>query len=410
MIAMEKAWLLLRKHSSYLRIMLLAMIGYLLLHDLAGGTLFIHEPLDSYTLQALAWRKGEIYLTNGQDYPWLELAIYNGKYFVSFPPIPSLFLLPLTIVFGEETPNTLMVAIYAVAALLGAYRACLAAKMQPRVAAFWAVFTVFSCNMVDISSNGGVWYQAQTLNFACLMWAVDCMLRDRRSFCCVFLVLAVGCRPFSAIYVILALLYFVLKDKTRYGNMLNLKPWTKYILPTIVVMVGAMVYMWYNWIRFDNVLEFGHNYLPEFTCSENGQFHISYLLSNLRNIFLRQVKILPSGKLQYPEFNGFAFYIANPIYLAWFVQIAKDIKNRNMSVLKVGTCIAIFSNIIALCMHKTFGGWQFGARYTIDCIPFVLFYFIISNRKKATEFERLLCGFGILFNAYGAVHMGLGRP
>lgn len=85
---MEKAWLLLRKHSSYLRIMLLAMIGYLLLHDLAGGTLFIHEPLDSYTLQALAWRKGEIYLTNGQDYPWLELAIYNGKYFVSFPPIP----------------------------------------------------------------------------------------------------------------------------------------------------------------------------------------------------------------------------------------------------------------------------------------------------------------------------------
>ena len=83
------------------------MIGYLLLHDLAGGTLLVHEPLDSYTLQALAWRNGEVCLTNGQDYPWLELAIYNGKYYVSFPPLPSVLMLPLTFVFGENTPNTL---------------------------------------------------------------------------------------------------------------------------------------------------------------------------------------------------------------------------------------------------------------------------------------------------------------
>ena len=404
---MNKIGIMLRRHADILRIIFLIMIGYLLLHDLAGGTLFLHEPLDSYTLQALAWRKGEVCLTNGQDYPWLELAIYNGKYYVSFPPLPSVLMLPLTMVFGEDTPNTLMVAIYAIAALVGAYRACLAAKMQGKAAAFWALFAVFSCNMVEISTNGGVWLQAQTLNFAFLMWAIDCILRERRSLCCMFLVLAVGCRPFSAIYIPLALLYFVMKDRDQYGSITDSRFLKKYALPAIVVMTGAAVYMWYNWIRFDNVFEFGHNYLPEFTQAENGQFHISYLLNNLRNIFLRQVKILPSGKLEYPQFDGFAFYVVNPIFIAWFVQIFKDIKNRKISALQIGTCIAILLNLLALCMHKTFGGWQFGARYTIDLIPFVLFYFILSGREKPTGLERLLCGFGILFNSYGTVRMRL---
>ncbi len=32
------------------------IMGYVMLHDLCGGTLFRHNDWDSYTLQALAWR------------------------------------------------------------------------------------------------------------------------------------------------------------------------------------------------------------------------------------------------------------------------------------------------------------------------------------------------------------------
>ena len=41
----------------------------------------------TYTLQALAWRDGQICLS--QDYPWLELAIYQGKYLFPFPQSPA---------------------------------------------------------------------------------------------------------------------------------------------------------------------------------------------------------------------------------------------------------------------------------------------------------------------------------
>ena len=58
---------------------------------------------NSYALQADAWLKGQLDL--GQDYPWLELAIYEGRYYVSFPPFPSFLLLPFAALFGTQTPD-----------------------------------------------------------------------------------------------------------------------------------------------------------------------------------------------------------------------------------------------------------------------------------------------------------------
>ena len=88
-------------------LLLMTLVLYLLLHDLFGGTLLASSPYNSYTLQALAWQKGQLGL--GQDYPWLELAIYGGDWFVSFPPVPSVVMLPFTLVFGAETPDNLII-------------------------------------------------------------------------------------------------------------------------------------------------------------------------------------------------------------------------------------------------------------------------------------------------------------
>ena len=44
-----------------------------------------------------------------EDVPYLELAVYGGDYYVSFPPVPSLLLLPLTFFFGMDTPDSLLI-------------------------------------------------------------------------------------------------------------------------------------------------------------------------------------------------------------------------------------------------------------------------------------------------------------
>lgn len=398
-----------KKHIPWYFIGALALtaFGYILIHDLYGGTLFSHSSHDSYTLQAMAWLDGKVFLPDGQNYTWLELAIYHGRYYVSFPPIPTLPMIPLVLIFGPETPNNIVVIMYSLAALVGAYMACRAMKLSDKNSVFWSVFVVFASNMLQISTNGGVWLQAQTLNMALLLWGINFALRDRRVACAAFLALAVGCRPFSIVYIPAVLLYFYWKDRKTAPAERPLKQIAGLWRCAAVAVVIGGAYAWYNWMRFGDPLEFGHNYLPEFTSAEYGQFSLRYLKNNLYNIFLRPIKPLPNGGLDFPLFDGFMFYVVNPFFIAWVVRVVKDIRSRSVSLPMVALCAGLIVNLLLLCMHKTFGGWQWGARYTIDLIPYAFMYLLLSGKNEPSPLDRFLCGFGLLFNSYGAIKMNL---
>jgi hypothetical protein len=171
-------------------------------------------------------------------------------------------------------------------------------------------------------------------------------------------------------------------------------------------------YMMYNYARFGNPFEFGHNYLPEFINSPNGQFHLSYLLPNLYNLFIRPIEFSLSGglaspvfALKYPIWDGFMFYIANPIFIVWFICIVKDFVKKELTAVKVCICGAVMANIILLCLHKTLGGWQFGARYTIDMIPMVFLYLLLSKKVRPSRVDFIIGVLAIMFNLYGALAM-----
>lgn len=51
------------------------------------------------------------------------------------------------------------------------------------------------------------------------------------------------------------------------------------------------------------------------------------------------------------------------------------------------------------------GGWQFGARYTVDLIPLALWWYLTRPRRPLGTGALWLAGAGALFNFYGAVHM-----
>lgn len=388
-------------------LLLLIALGYLFIHDIAGGTLLTHDPFDSYTLQAMAWLRGDVYLADGDQFSWLELAVYHGRYFVSFPPVPTLPMIPMVLIFGADTPNNLIVGLYAMIAVAGAYRACRAAGLDTRYSSFWALFAVLACNMLEISTNGGVWLQAQTLNMALMMWGVVCILHGRRIAGMILFALAVGCRPFSIFMIPIALYYFYRQDRRSAPEekpIVRVARLWKAVLAA--VLIGA-AYMRYNWIRFDNPFEFGHNYLPEFLNAEYGQFNIRYLWPNLRNILLRPVTLLPTGELNFPMFDGFMFYVVNPFFIVWFVRLIRDIWFKRMTGPLVALCIGLLINLLCLCLHRTFAGWQFGARYTVDLIPYAFMYLLLSGKDRPRIWEQFLCGFGLLFNAYGALLMRL---
>ncbi len=374
-----------------LSLLALALVLY---HSLAGGTLLDANAYDSYLLQAQNWLEGRVSIANGEKYPWLELAIYNGEYYLSFPPVPSvLALLPAAL--GLSLGN-LWQALWALAALAGVYLCFWRAGHAPRSCAFWALFSTLCSNFFWLACSGGVWFQAQVLNFAFTVWGLFFWLKKQCAPAFFLLALAVGCRPFTALFA------FVLWLGAALGAVKE-RRWGRLAAFTAPPAAVALALGWYNFIRFGSPLEFGHSWLPEFV-RDGGQFTLENFWGNLWGV-LRPVTLTSSLDLSFSTFNGFCFFIASPIFLLWAASLARAAAKKCLAPKDLLAPALALATLAALCLHRTMGGWQFGARYTVDLIPFALWWYLARPRRPLGAGALWLAGAGALFNFYGAVYM-----
>ena len=438
---------------TYMTMISLVFIAYVLIHDLTGETFLDHNLWDSYALQTERWLQGHMDLD--RNYRYLEIATYNGRFYISFPPFPSVLLIPWVLLYGYETPNNVIMIIYTMIALTLAYKLAGKFKVRKAMCAFWSIVVVLGCNMMWMSTRAGVWFQAQLINMILLLAAILAMLNNKRILSYICVACAVGCRPFSILYFFVLLVYYFVNDMKEYKEgiekdtainenkkeikdknekedketdgenkdkgitLKGIKLYGTMLLKQFQGLISAaaigMCYMLYNFARFDDPLEFGHNYLPEFLESKDGQFHTNYVMYNLYRMFIRGIKLKKNWGLEFTIFDGFWMYIANPIFLLLFaciiLCIAKRIKKEyRFNPVKITILIMLVLNILCLCMHKTLGGWQFGNRYLVDLIPFVYLYILATKQQRGTvnklnRLEILIGTFAVMFNVYGAVYM-----
>lgn len=389
----------------------LAAMIYLLMASALSLPLGAPTYYDSYSLQAMVWRSGHIVLP--QNYEWLELATYQGGYYVSFPPFPTLVMLPLTFLFGQSVPSMLLNFLM----FLGSYSVgyAIARKLgrSDVWAAAFAVFWVAGCNLLEVSLYGGVWNIAQGMSYLLTMLAVYGALHARGGWTYagpVCLACAVGCRPFQAVYVPV-ILYALWSGCRQAGEPVGKA--LRHMAPKLVApLVIALAYGVYNTIRFDNPLEFGHNYLPEYLRSEHGQFSAFYIGQNIANIF--RMPYVEDAQLRFPNAFGFAFFLCNPLYILAGVRLIEAAVRRlrgarsafgAMDALLCG-CAALHFGLFLL--HKGFGAWQFGTRYLIDLLP-VLGWFALRRDKPIRFGEGLVMLWAVGFNIYGGLlfHLAL---
>ena len=369
---------------------------------------FEHNPYDSYTRQALAWREGRTFLDDApSSIAYLELAIYEGKYYVSFPPVPSFVELVLTFFFGSNTPHQFMLYVYTLVYCI-ALTVLFYKKFNLLLSVILGLTASLGTNILSLVAFGGVWHEAQCLSFMLCSLAVLLITSDKRFLngLSLFLAaLAVGCRPFTVVFIPF-LLYELYKkninneEKSLKEKIVDLKFFIPYLIAPLFV---ALALMFYNYIRFDNPLEFGHNYLPEFTRVEEGQFNLKYLIPNLKQAFKLPFEFEPEFKLAVNQFSANIFYVFNPIIAVFFYYNVKNIIKK-FNAYDILWLFAVIIFILATCMHRTLGGLQFGARYFIDFIPYIAFYLakIKINSRIAVPVLSLICIFAISLNIYGA--------
>ena len=347
---------------------------------------------NTYELQAKSWLEGRLDLDNRE---WLELATYGGKYYVSFPPLPSVILLPFVAVFGTGTDNYIAFTVL----LLGvAFTYLLARKwgLSPLSSALMSCALYLGTNMRQITSDAWVWFFAQNLAFLFTTLCFFCASYGKKGLSMLFLACAVGCRPFQLIYLPIVLIILLSQID---GKNLSVK-FKKLIFNKIWVYTPALLLVFFycalNYARFGSIFEFGHNYLPEFLRSENGQFSLSYFVSNLPCLF--RLPTFKSGTLFVTAFDGMSIFLVIPFFtvypLSVLLSFVRDRKIENGVYHIVGSLLILLHIFLLLC-HRTMGGAHFGNRYIMDTVPMLFFLSALSFKQIFSKKGN----FGIILNA-----------
>ena len=356
------------------------------------------NPYRSYALQACAWLDGRLDL--GKDYPWLELAIYEGKYYVSFPPFPSLVLLPFAAVWGTNTPDHWISLGFSIIGIIYAIRLYHAITGTYEMAEQYVLFLFLGNGYLFIALQGGwVWYMAQTMCFTFSLMSLFYAANKHIGRAFAFLACAFGCRPMVVAYIPLILMLGTEKA--------SVKTWMRkgYRLIPACMIIGF--YLMLNAARFDNPFEFGHTHLPEFVRSTEGQFSLNYATKNFNQLFRLPQTGGEHGMLIYDTYDCMAFWLIDPIIVSfmvtWLYALTRKRKAYGLNLIIVPATICV--HLMIVCCHKTMGGYQFGNRYIVDMLPYV-FYGLITYKQgtgKAEWLNNPLFALGFSINLIGTV-------
>ena len=368
------------------------LLMHILFMLLSGKTFAVQNPYNSYSRQAFTWLNGSLSLE--ENISWLEIAVFNGEYFISFPPFPSYLMLPFVLFFGIDTPDTLISLIVTLIGAYYAYKITCYYKLPLKYRVFLPVFLYCATNLWQITVDGWVWFIAQNLSITLTLAAFYYALKSKKGLAVFLLCAAVGCRPFQIVYFPLILL-ILLEAQEEDSIFKKIK---KFLFEKIYCFFPAVIlvisYCVLNFLRFGNIFEFGHNYLPEFTEAANGQFDFSYILQNFNSLFRLPEIDTVTHQLVFPRFDGVNIFIVFPIiifYIVLFIEFIINWFKLNKTDKKINAKNVIQPLIIVLCcihillllMHKTMGGSHFGHRYICDIMP-AIFLGISARLKTVT--------------------------
>ncbi len=377
-----------------------------------------------YVHLARSFLAGQLHVLGNTPPGHNDYAVYQGKWYVSFPPFPAILLIPFVAIWDLSTPDRLIwniLAGLAPALLYVLLRFLRERKGSQRTArddllltALFAFGTVYYFTAVQ----GTVWFAGHVVvSILCclyMLWAVDA----RRPFAAgLALGLAFISRPTTAPLGI----FFVGQALQRNCQALDQTPWTapkatlayvKHQLRTIhwhevattccwfalpIILIGTLS-MWINYLRFDDVFEFGHRYLNirwQPRIDRWGLFSYHYLPRNLA-IFLASLPWI----LKVPPFvsingHGLALWFTTPNFLTLVWPRALSTTTR-LLYFSAGL-VALYD----LCYQNT--GWvQFGYRFALDYMIPLMVLLALSGRRFGKGFMAL-AACSIIINTFGAI-------
>jgi hypothetical protein len=388
---------------------LLAIVAYTLIAA-NHGALWQASNYAYFNYLADAFLNGQLHLrvTPASAH---DLSLFNGRYYLYWPPFPALVLLPFVAVWGVGVSDILVtiglgglnVALVAILLRRATERDViqLSALQRGLLVLFFALGTTHTA----LVPYGRVWYTAQLVGFACvaLAYLAALSLKGMAAFFCAGL--ALGAALLTRNHLIFTGLWPACYLLWRHWQLPNERGWrlAGLMLAGIAPIVMAVTLLGsYNWLRFGSVLDNGLEYhqMAGFFAKDYrqyGAFNLYYLPTNLWYQFVAY----PLPWRQGSDLGGSLFLLSPLFFAALWGLIWGRPRWSTWSLLASMLLVAV---PILLLMGT---GWrQFGPRYTLDFTVPLLLLTAIGVQRWPLWLVGALTAIAVLHYLIGAVLLG----
>jgi len=371
---------------------------FLFLFILVFGIYFLSgngaTPYDYFTRLADSFLKGKFYLS--QPNPWLSELIAGGlrKYYVVFPPMPSIVLMPFRLFFGNNFRQDYLANLLGAGTVVMTMAMAWKIKKDVKLLIWTGLLTGFGTIIWFMSAVGSGWYLGQITGAFFLTAALFTALYKKHPF---LIGILLGAAFLSRLHIILSIPLFIylLNDKNRLNNYKNL---ALGILPFILFN------FFYNYIRFGVIWDKAYTLMPDLiygSAYPKGVVSLSYIPEHLKVIFTYLPVFFKDFPYIFPNWHGLAIWITTPAFVYAFFASRKE-KLVQLSWL------SIFLISIVIFSHYTTGFAQFGYRFAVDFYPILLFLTIKgAARTGLTWHHWLLLALSLVVNLWGVYSMHL---
>ncbi|GMV39210.1 MAG: hypothetical protein AMXMBFR64_09260 [Myxococcales bacterium] len=335
------------------------------------------------------------------------------RYYISFPPVPSLVMMPLVAIWGYHVNDVLVTILFAAlnAVLIFGMMRVLSrrghSERQLREHLWLTVLFAFGTVAFFSSVRGEVWFTALviglTLNTAYILASLDAR---HPLLAGAFLVLGFATRTpilFATPFFLLQLWWARREDGERIGWAAMARKLAWFSVPGII---GGLAIMWFNTARFGAPFEFGHTYLVEGArpaIREHGLFSFWFLNRNLSAMLTN----MPVFSFEQPFVqvtrHGLGLIATTPAFLALLWPRGPK------STLWWSLLITVLCVSVPAALYQNTGWAQFGYRFSLDWTPYLIAMLAIDRRHIGRGFIALIL-IGVVVNLFGAATFGRANP
>lgn len=353
--------------------------------------------------------------------PYLQdLTTVGDKVYMYWGPAPVLLILPFIILFGIGISDALYTCLIAsfspliLYLLLQQVQKLGLIKLSDYQRIILCIFFAFGTIHFYLSIFGTVWFTSQVISILYLLISLLFITKfsEFKSLktlivSSIFFGLAVNSRTTLIFYTPLFLSFLLIP------YLKNAKPVKSLLTPLVIfVLIGILLFAlnsFYNYFRFGSFFENGyrsHHFTAHFSQDQQkyGFLNSYYIPKNFYYMFVN----LPPVTNKFPFFSfdseGNSILFTSPLLLILILIIKKKYwRDSELKLINFSILLGFFLTILLL-LHFWGTGWvQFGYRYLLDIVPFLIILLAEVITELPIILITILLVISILINFLGTL-------